>query len=155
MELELLRIQSCFNLAGALTLAVLCMSGPANDYATLLLLTHSSALKMVITHCSVVRGNFGCSATHSACSSSLSFPLSLCPLGTPGACGEASHGEPDKVQTLRGIQNPSLPLCLSVSLFHYSRENSHRGHLSDVPLCLSYSVFNLSYMVGLTDSYTD
>ncbi len=103
MELELLRIQSRFNLAEALTLALLCMSGSANDYATLLLVTYSSALKMVITHCSLVWGNFGCSTTHSACSASLSFPLSLCPLGTSGAHGEASHGEPDKVQTLRGM----------------------------------------------------
>lgn len=51
MELKLLRIQSCYNLGKALALALLCMSGSANNYATLLLLTHSFPLKMVITHC--------------------------------------------------------------------------------------------------------
>lgn len=103
MDLEPQRIQSCFNLAEALTLALVCMSGPANDYSSLLLLTHSSALKMVITQCSLVQGNFGCSSSHSACSSSLSLPLSLCPPGTLGTRGEASHEGPDKVQTLRSM----------------------------------------------------
>lgn len=115
MEWKLLRIQSGSNLGGAITLALLCMSGPTNDHATLPLLTHSSALKMVITHCSVVQGNFGCSATHSACSWSLSFPFSLYPLGTPGAHGGVSHGEPDKVQTSKSMWNLSFhSACFSI-----------------------------------------
>lgn len=67
MELEMLRVQCCFNLDGALTLPLMRMSAPTNDLS----LCFSSALKMVITHPSLIQNNFGCGAILSACGSSL------------------------------------------------------------------------------------